>query len=191
MSLVLPFVCLFSVVRAHAQIQAQPSWAVVPFVNKSSGGGNYGPIASQAIYEELSKLGKYDLRPPDEVNRTITTLGLQTPVTDDTSLLRLSNELRVSTIVTGEVVGWGVQSVAGGKQAEVGIRVLVRDVASGLGINGAAIDAKSSVRSANTPVETLVSEAIDQASAQAVATIQSQVLPNATILNTRNNVGDV
>lgn len=187
-ALMLPFISYYAATKADAQIQTQPRWAVIPFENLSSNpSADYGMRAAQAVYDELAKLGRYELVPLDSVNRTIQSLGLQTPVTDEVSLLRLANELNVTTIVTGQVVGTGVQNVNGGKQGEVGVRVVVRDVASGLPVNGAAVPAKSSVRAPNTSDDTVITEAMATAAAEAVAKIQSQVLPTATVLNTRND----
>ena len=190
-TLVLPFLSFMLASRAEAQVQVKPQWAVVPFVNQLpvNGGAKYSDIASQAVFDELTKTQAYDVQPLDSVRRSIESLGLQSPVTDPTSLLRIAQDLNVTTLVTGKLAGWEVDTVAGGKQAKAGIQVIVEDVASGLAVNGAAVIATSSVRASNTDQDTLVSEALAQAAAQAVQKIQSQVLPEATVLNTRNFEG--
>ncbi|HEY3780412.1 MAG TPA: hypothetical protein VGL56_04960 [Fimbriimonadaceae bacterium] len=191
LAMVLPFISYLSSSRVVAQIQVKPQWAVVPFVNgqPGGGGGDYGNLAAQSVYDELGKTQDYDLIPIESVVTTTQSLSLTTPVTDPTSLLRLAQELGVTTLVTGKMVGWTIKNVGGGKQADVGIQVTVRDVASGLPVNGAAIEATSAVRSSSTPQDTMIQEALAQASSQAVSKIQSQILPNATVLNTRNNEG--
>ena len=190
-AIALPFISFLSVTRAEAQIQIKPQWAVVPFVNGQPGNGaaDYGNQASQAIYDELAKSNEFDLTPLDSVNRSIQDLGLQTPVTDATSLLRLAQALNVSTLVTGDLVGWRIDSIQGGKQATVGMKVRVVDVASGLPINGAGVKATSPVRASNTSQDDLIKDALAQGAAQAVSSINSQTLPTATILNTRISEG--
>jgi hypothetical protein len=187
LALALPSFAWLSISGAQAQIQAQQRWAVIDFSSRRAmpEGVAFGTEAAQRVYDELAKTGRYDLEPPDTVRRTVEQLGLQTPVTEQTSLLRLAQEMRVATLVTGEVVGWGVRQVNGGKQAVVAVRVLVLDVASGLPVNGAAEEAMSTVRPPTTADDVLISEALGQAAAQAVQRIRMQTLPQATVLNTR------
>lgn len=191
LAIALPFMSLISIGRAEAQIQLRPQWAVVPFVNDQpgNGGADYANLASQAVYDELAKSNTFDLTPLDSVNRSIQDLGLATPVTDPTSLLRLAQALNVGTLVTGELVGWNIYPVQGGKQAEIGLKVKVIDVASGLAVNGAGVVATSPVRSVTTSQDDLIKDAFAQGAAQAVSAINSQTLPTATILNTRITEG--
>jgi hypothetical protein len=176
---------------AVAQVQVRPQWAVVPFANISGipGSDKYADAATQAVNDELSKTGLYDVQAEESVKRAIDSLGLQSPVTDPTSLLRVAQNLAVTTLVTGKFAGFEINNVSGGRQARVAIQVTVEDVASGLAVNGAAVITTSSVRATNTDQDTLVNEALDQAAAQAVQKIQSQILPEATVLNTRNTEG--
>lgn len=194
MALMLPIVTLLSITRSHAQVVTAGKWAVVPFANRPGVPGNYGLEAAQKITDEFTKVfatlppdQRPEMLPLDSVTRTIETLNLAQPVTEHTSLLRLANDLGATTLVTGEMVAWGVGNVTGGSQSTVGIRVLVLDVASGLPINGAAIAQKSSIRGGNATPDTLISEALETAAVDAVSRIQSQRLPTATVLNTRVN----
>ncbi|MCL4285284.1 MAG: hypothetical protein KJZ62_09280 [Fimbriimonadaceae bacterium] len=188
LSLVMPFVTLGLVNRAEAQIQGAPTWAVIEFVDKSpEGRAGIGALAAEAVQSELAKLQRYDMLPQETVSRTISSLGLQNPPTDQVSLLRLAGELRATTLVTGEVVNWRVESVGGGKRADVILRVVVMDVASGLPVNGAALSASSSVRTGDIEDATVVQEALVTGAAKAVSIINSQTLPVATVLNTREN----
>ncbi|HMS54788.1 MAG TPA: hypothetical protein PKA27_05265 [Fimbriimonadaceae bacterium] len=185
-ALALPFLSLAFARTANAQFQSQPRWAVVPFINLSKKGADtLGQAAADAVYSEFAKTGKYDLEAPEAVQRTIETLGLAKPVTEKTSLLRLAQELRVATLVTGEVADWQIRSSGGGKQADVAVKVIVLDVASGLPINGALINEHSSVRAQDPSDEVLINEALMAAASRAVAAIQAQTLPTATVLNTR------
>lgn len=184
-ALFMPTLTLMSVTRAEAQIQTLPSWAVVDFVNKSKKGGqNIGNMAADATASELSKTGRYDVIARETVQRAVETLQLQTPVTDQTSLSRLAQEVQAAELITGEVVDWRIRPAAGGKQADVLIRVLVVNVASGIPINGAAVTGRSAVRPGDVADEVLLAEAFSNAALNAVQDIVRRALPRATVLNT-------
>ena len=181
-ALLLPSLSLMFVGKAFAQLQNLPTWAVVDFVSKK--GGSFGTTAAEAVAGELAKTGKYDVVPQETVKRSMDTLGLQTPVTETTSILRLAQDLRASTVVRGELVDYQIKSVGGGKQASVALRVIVIDAASGLPVNGAALTGTSTVRTGDVSDETLVADALGTAANRAVSEIQARTLPTATILNT-------
>jgi hypothetical protein len=186
-ALVLPFLTLATFSRAEAQIQVQPTWAVVDFVNRApagKGGDKIGAMAADAIATELSNTGKYDVTPREQVNREIDQLNLVRPVVDQTSLYRLATGVSATALVTGEVVNWQVRPNGNGKQADVAVRAIVRDVASGLPINGSAQGASSSVRPGDTPDEVLLNEAFSLAAAKIVADVSNRNLPKGTVLNT-------
>ncbi|HVT13423.1 MAG TPA: hypothetical protein VHE55_14245, partial [Fimbriimonadaceae bacterium] len=151
----------------------------MPFVvnPKAAGVANSGNTASDAVASELSKTNLYDVVPQEQIKRAADNLGLTLPVTDPTTYLRLAQEVRASTVVTGEVVGYRILPNGGGKQAIVGINVKVIDVASGLPINGVGLTAKSTVRVGDVSDETLVNEALGAAASEAINTIRSQTLP--------------
>jgi len=188
LALVIPFLTFASVVKATAQVETQPTWAVVEFQNLSpKGGAGYGKVASDAVSSELAKTNKYALESPETVSRKMTELGYpQTGLRPD-QLVRLGQNIPVTTIVSGQIVDWQVISAGGGKQADVLLRVEVRDVASGLMINGAALKASSSIRGGEVSDETLVNEAIGAGAFQAVADIIGRQLPRASVLNTIGN----
>ncbi len=184
-ALTLPFLSLILMGRAVAQIQTLPSWAVVDFINTSGkGGGKIGAMAADAMADELSKTGKYDVTPREQIGRAITQLNLVAPVTEATSLARLASEVQATSLVTGEVVNWQIRPVGSGKQADVIVRSVVRDVASGLPVNGSAQNASSSVRPGDTADDVLLNEAFGLVSAKMVADITNRQLPRATVLNT-------
>lgn len=186
-ALVLPFLTLITFGRAEAQIQTLPSWAVVDFINVSpggKGGSKIGAMAADAMADELSKTGRYDVTPREQISRAITQLNLIAPVTEATSLARLANEVQATSLVTGEVVNWEVRPVGSGKQADVIVRSVVRDVASGLPVNGAAESASSSVRPGDTADDVLLNEAFGLVAAKMVQDITNRQLPRATVLNT-------
>ena len=186
-ALLMPFLTLASIRPAMAQIQTLPTWAVVDFVNRSpggKGGEKIGALAADAISDELGKSNKYEITPRESVARAITQLNLVTPVTESTSLTRLANELQATSLVTGEVINYQIRPNGNGKQADVAIRMVVRDVASGLPVNGSAQTASSSVRAGDTPDDVLLGEAFGIAAAKAVNDINTRQLPKGTVLNT-------
>ena len=186
-ALVLPFLTFATIRPAAAQIQVQPTWAVVDFINKApnfKGGDKIGVMAADAIATELSNTGKYDVTPREQVQREIDQLNLVRPVTDATSLYRLATGVSATALVTGEVVNWQVRPNGNGKQADVAVRCVVRDVASGLPVNGSAQGASSSVRPGDTPDEVLLNEAFSLAAAKIVLDISNRNLPRGTVLNT-------
>ncbi len=193
LALVVPIVSLALMRQAQAQLTSEVRWAVVDFADKSKNvDSKYGGIAADMLQLELAKQrdlargnDRFDLESRESVTRAIESLGLQQPVTDSTSLMRLAQELRVSRIVTGEVVEWGVNDVNGGKQAVVGVKVIIYDAASGFAINGAVSSEKSSIRAGNVDTKILVSEALAAASSRIAPQLLKQQI-TATVLNTRN-----
>ena len=127
-ALVVPIVSLALMRQAQAQLTSDARWAVVDFADKSKNSTDFkfGGVAADMLQLELAKSrdtargnDRFDLESRESVSRAVETLGLQVPVTDSTSLMRLAQELRVSKIVTGDVVEWGINDVNGGKQAIV------------------------------------------------------------------------
>ncbi|HLK15530.1 MAG TPA: hypothetical protein VKT78_12060, partial [Fimbriimonadaceae bacterium] len=195
--MLLPYLTFGLVARAAAsptlgaagtQLTSNRLWAVMPFVDKR---GKLGGAAADRFEEELLKRqGEFrppvEVASPESVKRTIENLGLVPPVTDETSFLRVGQELRAECLIRGEVLNTRVMGVDNGKQAEVIMRVEVVNVASGLPINGAAIRSSSTVRSGISD-EALMNDAFSQAASKAVGNILGQTLPSATVLNTYVN----
>ncbi len=169
--------------RANAQLRSLPGWAVVDFVNKKAKGTNFGTQAANAVSASLSRTGKYDVQATQTVARVVEGLGLSQPLPDITNVLRVANEMKVQTVVTGEVADYRIDKSGAGKQARVSIRAVCYDVASGLPVNGAAVSASSIVRSGDVTDETLINDALSQAAALAVSQISSQSLPAGTVLS--------
>lgn len=186
-ALIIPFLTFGTVARSVAQIETLPLWAVVEFQNLSSKGGpGYGKTASDAVSSELAKTNKYELIPGETVTRAETELGYTGTLRPD-QLVRLGQNIRATTIVSGQLVDYRVIEVGAGKQADVILRVEIRDVASGLPINGAALKASSAIKGGDVSDETLINEAISAAAYEAVGQIVSRTLPRATVLNTTGN----
>ena len=185
-SLVLPTLALVLLgQRVEAQVVSLPTWAVVQFdVRQGAGGATLGQAAAESLINELSKSQKYDVLSTETVNRTIQNLGFVPPLTRKNELIRVGQELRANTIVSGEVVNSRIVAVNGGKRADVMMRTIVWDVASGEQVNGAAVLQSSGIRTGDVSDETLYDEADASASFESVAAIQKNTLPTATILNT-------
>ncbi|HWD39298.1 MAG TPA: hypothetical protein VG944_10645 [Fimbriimonas sp.] len=172
------------VVSAVAQAEFQPSMAVAQFTVSDGLSASYGQTAGDAIHDELAKTGKFRVIPTDQVHRQISTMGLSEPLAGTTNILRVGQELRVGSIVSGGIYGARVENVAGGRQAKVAMQVVVYDVASGLPVNGAVVTGVSTVRSGNVSDQTLINDAIQAGAADSVLELQQHQLPNATVLNT-------
>jgi hypothetical protein len=183
-AMLIPFLTFVSVARSVAQIETLPQWAVIEFTNLSpKGGAGYGKTASDAVSSELAKTNKYEMIPSETVTRAETELGYTGTLRPD-QLIRLGQNIRATTIVSGQLVDYRIIEVGAGKQADVLLRVEVRDVASGLSINGAALKASSAIKGGDVSDETLVNEAISAGAYEAVQQMIARTLPRATVLNT-------
>lgn len=184
-ALVLPFLTLATVRPAAAQLETMPVWAVVEFSDLSKKPvEGIGQMAAEAISAELAKSNRYDVLPTDTVNRTAADLGLQMPVRRPDELIRLGQNLRAQTIVSGEIVNTRIVTNGDQKRADVLVRIEVRDVASGLSVNGAALSSSSAQRSIDVDDASLFRDALSAAAFNGVKDILARTLPNATVLNT-------
>ncbi len=192
MALLLPVFSLMFPAHAIAQsidgpLQTLPAWAVVPFNDKAEKpmqGLNVGTMASEALISELLRTQRYDVQESDAVDRVMQRIGATMPLTDKNQLVRIGQELRVTSIVSGEVLNYRVVSSNGSKHADVVMRFFVWDVAAGTVVNGAALSASSGMRAGDTSDETLINEALTTGAVNAISEIQSNTLPTATVLNT-------
>lgn len=183
-ALILPYLSLALANRADAQLATLQSWAVLEFENLSKKAGAFGKAATEAVHNELAKAARVDTVPQETIQRSMADLGQLPPLKTKTDILRLGQEVRASSVVTGSVVDWRVTQSGGGKNGEVILQVVVTDVASGLPANGALVQGQSTTRAGDVADETLINEALNSAAAQAVLTINSQTLPTGTVLNT-------
>ena len=172
--------------NASAQASDFPAIAVIDFEVNSGRVDNaaLGPMAAEAVRKELAKLGTADIVPNETIKRTIDELGWQTAPKDRASLIRLGQNLNVDTIVTGEVRDAHVDSVGNGRQARILVAMEMRDVASGLTINGAQTIGSSGVRTGEVANNTMYGDAINAMAFDAVRDMQNRQLPSATVLNT-------
>ena len=172
--------------RAEAQASAarsgQPAWAVLDFTNRSGYGGNdVGRQASDSFVVELGKSNKYDVSPRQDTLAGLENLGLTLPL-DKIGMQKLGRDRNVDAVVSGEVLTVAFDNSP--RRATVSVIVRVVDTASGELINGAVAQGVSTPR----PVgggddDSLVNQAIDNATFTAVRQITSFNLPRATVLN--------
>jgi hypothetical protein len=188
LALLVPYFALGLSVKGFAQLKQLPGWAVVDFVNKKANGTAFGTEAAKSVANSLSKTGKYDVQSQETVARVVESINLTQPLAGVQNVVRVGSELKVQTIVGGEVVDYRVDQSPAGKQARVSMRVVAYDVASGLPVNGAAVSASSIVRAGDVADDVLINDAIAQAAQIAVDRVNQQTLPSATVLNT---VGDM
>lgn len=189
-ALLMPTLTLGLLSRAPAQVAAaRDQLGVVEFTNLKAPGTDFGKRAQADVTGEFAKVGdpNTEIVSQETIQRVITQLGVDSPPSQLTNLLRVGQEARVTKIVTGDIVDYRVVNVDGGKQAQLSMRVVVYDVASGLPVNGSAVKGESTIRPSSTDDATLINDAIRQASSVAVREISSQKLPRATVLNTLTN----
>jgi len=170
--------------RAEAQVERLPVWAFVEFENKGPQNAEIGKAAAMALSNEFGKRQTVDILPLDTVSRTVDQLGLRIPITRASDLSRLGQELDATLIVSGEVVNYRIESSGSDKQAQVLVRVFVKDVASGITINGSAVSGRSGFRASSTEASALINEALGDAAFKAVQDIESRRIPAATVTST-------
>lgn len=189
-ALMLPAFTLMTARKAEAQAESQPSMAVVEFADVSKVPNkipDIGKKAAAAFRTELGKTNKYDVQSEETITRVMGELGFQAPVTRVEDLIRLGQQALAVTVTSGTIHNYRIVDQGGGKVGQILMRIEIRDVASGLVINGAALSASSSVRVGDISDEALINEAIAAGMFNAVREIQSRTLSNATVLNTLDN----
>ena len=188
-ALTLSTLMLAGATKASAQISQRPPWAVVDFVSKAPGASapTLGRVAAEAVANEFGKTDKYDVIAEETVRRTVDLLKLIQPITSKVALLRLGQELHATSLVTGEVLNYRIVNAGTTRRADVILRAIVTDVASGLPVNGAALSSSSADRDKSVTDDELLGEAISQGAATIVSDITRTNPPTATVLNTGEN----
>lgn len=173
---------------ANAQaVGGGDSYAVTDFVvRKSAEGIDLAGKARDAVRTQLASSGK-DVLPQETVTRALADLGFRPPVDKNPDLIRLGQRLGATYLVTGTIYNYRVVDTAGGKQGQVIVQVVMRDVASGLTVNGASLTGNSGVRTGEASMDTLLSEALEDAAFHAVRSMNARVLPTATVTSTLND----
>ncbi len=174
----------FGIPPARAQLVQLPRIAVIDFQNKSGyGGASIARAATDAVASEFQKTGRYEVLARGEIEQQLKDLDLAPPLSK-TGYLRLGRALQLESIVAGDVEA--VTFTGSPKQAQVTLTVKVIDVASGEPVNGAVVTGSSNPRPGYSgDDDTLVLEAVRNAAFEAVRTIQTYTIPEATVLTTR------
>jgi hypothetical protein len=186
MALVVPLLVLAAPRPAQAQLSRLKSvialdFGVLPTVRASS---ILGRNATDAVALEMARSGQYDVRPRSEVNQALQEQGLSLPLTVN-GVQRIGNAMSVDFALTGDINN--VVFTESPRRAKVTLSVRLVDIASGEFINGAIDTGFSPVSPAGTTPddETLINQAINDASYSAVRTINERRIPDATVLIVR------
>ncbi len=173
---------------ARAQVARLPQVAVLDFgvLPAVKASGILGRNATDAVVIEMTRTGRYDVSPRATVNQQLADLGLATPL-NNVGIQKLGQALGSDFVASGDIVDVSFQENP--RRARISLSVRLTDVVTGELANG-AIETGFSAPSAPgfTPDdEALLSDAIQNASFNAVRTITSYSLPSATILQIRGD----
>src|SRR5581483_7885288 len=192
LALIMP-VLLLGPRAAHAQPQATLDVIVADFVNKSGVGGDaLARAATDAVVVDLSNSGKFTVFKPQEVLSAAKELGFRVPSQPGqradftrTELLKIAKQLGASAVVQGTLEQ--ARYVKGGG-AQIGLNVTVLEVASEEFINGGMAIGRARPRPGLDDQDTLLNEAINNASTDVVRQIVQRQIPPATVLNINGDV---
>lgn len=161
-----------------------PAVVVLDFNNNSGyNGALTGRNAAAAVSQAMNDSDAWDVLSTQQVSTALTNLGL-TPPLDLTAMQQLGRAVEADSVVLGQV--YAVTTSENPRQAQVGLRVEMREVSSGELINGAIVTAKSGVRPGfSGDAQVLVDEAMRKAAFDAVQTMSQNKLPRGTVLNTQ------
>ncbi len=182
-AMVTPLTILALPVPANAQLTEILNIAIADFINKSGVLGDaLARMASGAVYIELNKSRRFNVTTDSAMRTVMQDLGIKSPLSSS-DLLRLGAELEVDAMLEGEI-----KSVVTSKEPpRVSVTLVLRmvDVASGELMNGAIVTGSSSPRVGYTgDLDTLTTEAINDAAYLAVKTMVDYIIPEATVQNT-------
>ena len=176
---------------AHAQLTRLPAVAVLDFgvLGKSKYTDILGRSATDAVVIEMTRSGRYDVAARTLVNQQLQELGMRTPSTNN-DIRRLGTALGVDSIVSGDVQD--VSFTDKPRRARVTLSVRFTDVVSGELVNGAIQSGFSGAPAPGMSLddETMINQALTDAAANIVRTINNYTLPEATVLlnSTRDEV---
>ncbi|MES2460484.1 MAG: hypothetical protein V4671_07860 [Armatimonadota bacterium] len=168
---------------ARAQVTRLPAVAalefgVLPTVRTS---GILGRQATDAVVIEMTRTGRYDVTPRQQLNQQLTDSGLTLPLNNN-GIVKLGQALGVDRVLSGDVT----EVTVGGspKRAKVTLSVRLTDVITGELVNGTIAAGYSAPPppGADLDDETAVNQALNDAAFNAVKTINNYTLPTATIL---------
>lgn len=156
--------------------------AVIDFRNSSKMPGQmFGRMATDAVVLELIRSGKFGVIPSDSLEATMKQLGFDANM-NESAMIRLGQEAEASAVISGELLS--VKIDKNKKVAEARIAVKMLDVASGELLNGAYGTGVSQPHIGYTAdEEKMLVQAIKDAAQNAVETMVSYIIPEATVLN--------
>jgi hypothetical protein len=129
----------------------------------------------------MTRTGRFDVTPRQQLNQQLADSGLQLPLNNN-GIQKLGQALGVDRVLSGDVT----EVTVGGnpKRAKVTLSVRLTDVVTGELVNGAIAAGYSAPPPPGADVddETLVNQALSDASFNAIRTINAYNLPTATIL---------
>ena len=169
------------------QAASKPLWVVADLRDLKDPKSNYGRVAAEAVGAELAKSRNLEVVEGDPVDRSVTNLGLPHPLERLIDLERVGQDLRATTILSGEVIDYRVEP---GGPARAAIRLVACDVPSGSPVNGALTVGVADLRPGVTK-DAILREALGRASLTAVATMSGQSIPTAIIVNTTSRVATI
>ena len=187
-TLLLPLLTLALSPRpSQAQLTRIPQVAVLDFGSLTGprAGGILGRQATDAVVVEMTRTGRFDVTPRSQLAQQIQDLGLTLPL-DNIGQRKLGQALGVDFVATGDITN--ISFVENPRRARVTLSVRLTDVVSGELANGAIQSGISPAPAAGFQPDddTLINQAISNAAFNSVQTINNYTLPEATVLNTRD-----
>lgn len=169
---------------ASAQLMPTYSIGVVDFANDSGVQGELlARLATDAVVVEMMKTNRYDVGTTrTAIRREMENLDLRPPL-DKVGLVRLGEKLGVDAMLQGSVKSVHLSGSNSARRASVTLVLQMIDQASGEIINGAVQTGSSSSRPGYTADDdSLITEAINNASFLCVRTMVDYIVPEATVM---------
>ncbi len=174
--------CTTAIITPSVRAQGISQVAVIDFHNSSKMAGQmFGRMATDAVVLELIRSGKFGVIPSDSLEAKMKQLDYDSNM-NQAAMIRLGQESEVSSVVSGELLSVKIDKDK--KTAEARVAVKMLDVASGELVNGAFASGVSQPHIGYTADEDkMVVQAIQDAARNAVETMVSYIIPEATVLN--------
>jgi TolB-like protein len=176
--------------QVQAQLNRLPAVAVLEFGNLATGArasAILGRQATDAVVVEMTRTGRFDITPRSQLNQQLQDLGLTTPL-DNIGIRKLGQALGVDFVASGDITA--IRFTENPRRAQVTLSVRLTDVVSGELANGAIQTGTSPAPPAGFQPDddTLINQAIGNAAYNAVQTINNYTLPEATVLQSQEQV---
>ena len=179
-----------SIPAARAQLARLPQVAVFDFENFADPEDRIlARQATDALVTELTRSGKWDVIPREQLLRQIDELGVASPL-DRIALQKVGQALGADYVATGAVVKLtreGAKSASPGR-VRATLAVALNDVNSGESANGAietGLSRTPSPREEDLTDQNRVLSAVENAAFLAARSINNYTLPAATVLISR------